>query len=56
MNYIIISDTGWKAKAHTQQEAEEIAERHIAQWAIQGRIAPVRVGIYYYTGERTKQY
>lgn len=46
MNYTIISKTGWKAGAHTQDEAIAKALEHRRQWAEIGR--DIQVDIYYF--------
>lgn len=45
MDYTIISKTGYKAKAHTEEEACEKAFSHFQQWLAVGRI--VKTSVYY---------
>lgn len=48
MNYQITSQSGWRAGAHTREEALEKADQHRRQWAEIGRT--VGVHVYYRDG------
>lgn len=48
MNYTIVSSTGWKAKAPTQDEAINKGLRHAHEWRMAG--TEVNFHIYYRDG------
>ena len=49
MNYSIISNSGWKAGAHTQDDAISKAKTHKAEWDDTG-VNRIVVKVYYRDG------